>query len=145
MCFFVCFLFSLSIIILRLIYVLFVNNLFYCWVVFCCIDISRCVYPLTCWGTFELFPVFGFSNRAVTIVYRCVLSFVLSQYWGWEWPDHMVGVYFNFLRNCKLFCILFYTTLSSIWQSRCSTLSPTSAMVSFENLNNASGCEVASH
>ena len=82
MYFFVCFLFSLSIIILRLIYVLFANNLFYCWVVFCCIDISRCVYPLTCWGTFVLFPVFGFSNKAVTIVYRCVLSFVLK--WGWQ-------------------------------------------------------------
>lgn len=40
---------------------------FYCWIVFCCMDISLFVCPFICWWTFGHFPYLAIANKMLCL------------------------------------------------------------------------------
>lgn len=50
---------------LRFLYVVaYINYSFYYWLIFHCVDIPQFVYLFTCWWTFEMFPVWDYSESS---------------------------------------------------------------------------------
>ena len=58
------------------------------WVVLCGTYVPQLVYPFTCWGTFELFPVFGNAEQSKYKTFFtefCVnICLYFSMMWDWD-------------------------------------------------------------
>lgn len=100
-------LFSISIIIFRFIYIVAVSVFihFYNWIVFHSIDIPHFIYLFSRWWTFGLFPVLGYYPQccyehscASICMDVCFQYSWIDRYQGIELLEYMVNV-FNYLRN----------------------------------------------
>ena len=94
--------------------------IFYCQIVFHCMDVSQFVYPVTSWRTLGLFPLFDDYEYSPYKRSCCVeLSFLYNNYLEWDcWVIDECT--FNFTRNCQTFSRgAVCTLLHSHQQSTC--------------------------
>lgn len=107
--FFYDWLLSLNIMFLRLIHVIstpYVKySIFYCWVIFCCMDISYFVYMFISWWTFELFPFWDYNEPCCyKHLCTCLLTILLLLFY-YLLKSGSTGSYgesvFNILSNCQ--------------------------------------------
>lgn len=80
-------------------------HIFYCCVVFCCLDILQFVYSFNSFWILKQFPILAIKRKASKTIpvqvflYGKMLSFLLSEQIGEEWLNNMVSCVFTFLRN----------------------------------------------
>lgn len=103
---------------------------FDCWVIYHCIDIPQLVYSFTNWWwiwvvySFWLFPIKLLWIFVYKSLNKHIFPFLLGNYLGVEWLDHVVGVCLIFKGTPKLFSkvvVPFYTLVSVQCVSSCSS------------------------
>ena len=121
------------------------SYLFFCWIIFQCMDIPQFVYPFIHWWTFGLFSSFGLLRINLLWTYKSLYGHIFSFHLGVEWLNHVVRVYLTLSETAKLVFWSGFIVLHSYQQSSsCSKASPIPGIVSLSNFSHFSVCVMVS-
>lgn len=92
-------------------------------------------------GHLGCFHLLAIVNNAINMVCKCE---ILLNIYPEVQLNHMVNLFFKFLRNCQI-ASLFYISTNSAQELQFSTSSPTLTIFCFSHISHPNGCRVISH